>query len=211
MSADVIQGSAEWLAARCGKATASRMADIMAKTKAGWGASRANYLAELVAERLTMRPADGFTNAAMQWGTDKEPEARNAYEFLTGHSVDEVGFVDHPSIPMTGASPDGLVGDLGMVEIKCPNTSTHIDTLLAGEIAHKYVLQMTWQMECTGRRWCDFVSYDPRLPLPMRLFTRRVTFDEALGAELRQGVAAFLAEVDEKVAALEAKFERRAA
>ncbi len=211
MSASVIQGSAEWLALRCGRATASRMADIMAKTKTGWGASRANYLAELVAERLTGEPAEKFTNAAMAWGTEKEPAARDAYEFLTGETVEQVGFIPHPHIPMTGASPDGLVGAAGMVEIKCPNTATHIETLLDGSVPQKYVLQMHWQMECAGRRWCDFVSYDPRLPMPMRLFVTRVNLDEALIADMRENVAAFLREVDAKVAALTEKFQRRAA
>lgn len=208
---DVIQGSAEWLAIRCGRVTASRMSDLMAKTKTGYGASRANYMAELIAERLTGQPAERFTNEAMRWGSEKEPEARAAYEFVTGQDVVEVGFVQHPSIDMTGASPDGLVGDDGLVEIKAPNTSTHIDFLLSGTVPQKYVLQMAWQMCCTGRQWTDFVSYDPRLPLSMQLFIKRVPRDDVMIADMEAEVRAFLAEVDEKVAALTAKFERRAA
>lgn len=208
---NVIQGSPEWLALRCGRVTASRMADLMAKTKTGYGASRANYMAELIAERLTGQPTERFTNEAMRWGSDNEPKARMAYEFMTGNDVVEVGFIPHPSIDMTGASPDGLVGDDGMVEIKAPNTSTHIDTLLSGTVPQKYVLQVSWQMACTGRTWADFVSYDPRLPVSMQLFIKRVPRDDALIADMEKEVRAFLTEVDEKVAALTAKFERRAA
>jgi len=207
----IIQGTAEWHALRVGKVTASRVADVIAKTKTGWGASRANYLAELIAERLTGEPAASFTNAAMQWGTEKEPEARAAYEFRTDVEVALVGFVDHPGIAMSGASPDGLVGDNGLIELKCPNTATHIETLLGDEIPGKYITQMQWQMACTGRLWCDFASYDPRLPESMRLFIKRVERDDARIAELQTLVAAFLAELDGKVAALRSLYERREA
>lgn len=198
----IAQGSAEWFAQRAGKVTASRVADVIAKTKTGWGASRANYAAQLVAERLTGNVEPTFTNAAMQWGTDKEPEAREAYEFHAGVFVDQVGMIDHPKIAMTGASPDGLVGDAGLVEIKCPNTATHIETLLSGKVPAKYVTQMAWQMACTGRAWCDFVSFDPRMPEHMRLFVQRVDRDDTLIATLEAEVSAFLTEVSETVAAL---------
>ena len=198
----IAQGSAEWFAQRAGKVTASRVADVIAKTKTGWGASRANYAAQLVAERLTGNVEPTFTNAAMQWGTDKEPEAREAYEFHAGVFVDQVGMIAHPKIAMTGASPDGLVGDAGLVEIKCPNTATHIETLLSGKVPAKYVTQMAWQMACTGRAWCDFVSFDPRMPEHMRLFVQRVERDDTLIAALEAEVAAFLAEVTETVASL---------
>ena len=198
----IAQGSAEWFAQRAGKVTASRVADVIAKTKTGWGASRANYAAQLVAERLTGNVEPTFTNAAMQWGTDKEPEAREAYEFHAGVFVDQVGMIDHPKIAMTGASPDGLVGDAGLVEIKCPNTATHIETLLSGKVPAKYVTQMAWQMACTGRAWCDFVSFDPRMPEHMRLFVQRVDRDDTLIATLEAEVSAFLTEVSETVASL---------
>ena len=139
---EIVQGTPEWHAIRLGKVTASRVADVMAKTKTGYGASRANYMAELIAERLTGAPAERYTNAAMQWGTDKEPEARALYEFLTDAAVAQIGFVAHPTISMSGASPDGLVGYDGLVEIKCPNTATHIDTLLGVSGPSKYMLQM---------------------------------------------------------------------
>jgi len=198
----MIQGSDEWIAARLGKVTASRMADLMARTKTGYSASRANYMAELICERLTGSQADRFTNAAMQWGTDTEPQARAAYEFLTGNDVQEVGFVDHPSISMAGASPDGLVGDDGLLEIKCPNTATHIETLLANAVPDKYRKQMLWQMACTGRAWCDFVSFDPRLPGDMQLWSTRVTPEPGELSAMETEVETFIAELDAKIASL---------
>ncbi len=198
----MIQGTDEWYAARLGKATASRIADVIAKTKSGWGASRKNYLAELVAERLTGAPAEQYVNAAMQRGTELEPQARSAYAFYRDADVTQVGFVDHPTIPMSGASPDGLVGADGLVEIKCPNTATHIETLLSATIPDKYLVQMLWQMECTGRAWCDFASYDPRLPEQMRLFVKRLARDDKRLSDIAAMVKDFLAEVDQTVAAL---------
>jgi putative phage-type endonuclease len=154
------QRTEEWFAARCGKVTASRVADIIAKTKSGPSASRENYLAQLVCERMTGKPAESYSNSAMQWGTDTEPFARAAYEARMDILVTEVGFIDHPWITMSGASPDGLANE-GMVEIKCPNTATHIQTLLDRKVPEKYITQMMWQMACADRPWCDFVSFDP--------------------------------------------------
>jgi putative phage-type endonuclease len=201
------QRSAEWFAARLGKATASRVADIIARTKTGWGASRANYAAQLVAERLTGQPAETFTNAAMQHGTLTEPEARRAYSFRQDVDVMEVGFVDHPTIDMSGASPDGLIGEDGLLELKCPNTGTHIATLLGQSVPSKYITQIQWQLACTGRAWCDFASYDPRLPESMRLFVQRIERDDAAIAELEAQVTEFLAEVDETVSRLRELYE----
>lgn len=192
------QQTAEWFAARCGKVTASRIADMMAKTKTGWGASRANYAAQLVAERLTKTPAEMFSNAAMKWGTEMEPEARAAYEFYSSNSVREVGFIVHPAISASGASPDGQVGE-GLVEIKCPQTATHIETLLEGAVPSKYSYQMQWQMACTGAAWCDWVSYNPRMSENMRLFIKRVPRDDVLIKALETEVSAFLKELDETV------------
>lgn len=197
------QGTAEWFAARCGRVTASRVADLIARTKTGWGASRANYMAELVAERLTGTVADSFTNAAMQWGSAMEPAARDAYEQLKSLAVARVGFIDHPKISMSGASPDGLVDGVGLVEIKCPNTATHIDTLLSQKVPAKYITQMMWQMACTGRDWCDFVSFDPRMPDRMQMWCQRVMRDDRVIAGLETDVAEFIAELDAKVAALQ--------
>lgn len=198
------QGSEAWFAQRLGKATASRISDIVAKTKTGYSASRANYCAQLVVERLTGVVAESYSNAAMQWGTDTEPEARDAYSFYNGVTVTPAEFVIHPSISMSGASPDGYVGDMGLVEIKCPQSATHIDTLLGKSVPGKYQTQIQWQLACTGRSWCDFVSYDPRMPEHLRLFVRRVHRDAEHIANLEMEVIKFLGEVDEKVCALEA-------
>jgi putative phage-type endonuclease len=193
------QGTPEWFAQRLGKVTASRVADIIAKTQSGAAASRKNYLAQLVAERLTGQAADSFKSGAMQHGTETEPMARMAYETETGQMVTEVAMIQHPKIEMAGASPDGLVGEDGLVEIKCPNTSTHIATLMADKAPSGYMAQMQWQMACTGRAWCDFVSFDPRMPDDMQLFIKRVPRDEALIAEYEAEVVKFLAEVQETV------------
>jgi putative phage-type endonuclease len=165
----VEQRSEEWFKARLGKVTASRVADVLAKTKTGASASRTNYLTELVVERLTSQQSEFFTNEAMQWGTDTEPQARMAYEAEKGVLVDEVGFIDHSSILNFGCSPDGLVGEDGLIEIKCPNSKTHIETILSGKAPSKYIPQMQTQMAVTGKAWCDFVSFDPRLPDDLQL------------------------------------------
>ena len=196
---DIEQGTDEWFAIRCGKVTASRVADVIATTKTGYSASRANYEAQLICEILTGKPAESYSNAAMQWGTETEPLARAQYELKTGEMVNQVGFVVHPMIEQAGASPDGLVGSEGLIEIKCPNTSTHLDTLLAQKVPSKYITQMTWQMVCTGRKWCDFVSYDPRLPENLQLFVQRIELDEDYAKKLQNEVVMFLVEVNEKV------------
>lgn len=198
----MIQGSAEWVAARLGKLTASRLADALARTKTGWGASRANLMADLLVERLTGEPTDRFVNAAMQWGTDTEPQACDAYAFRTDADLTECGFVDHPTIPMSGASPDRLVGADGFLEVKCPLTATHLDTVLTGHVPGRYLTQIGWQMACTGRAWCDYISFDPRLPGNMRMFVKRVRRDDLAIAELEREARIFLAELDAKLAAL---------
>ena len=193
------QRTDEWHQQRLGKVTASRIADVIAKTKSGPAASRKNYLAELVAERLTGQPTNGYVNAAMQHGIDTEPQARAAYAFYGDKEVAECGFVDHPVLPMTGASPDGLVGDDGLVEIKCPTTATHLDFLFSHKIPDKYAVQMLWQMECTGRAWCDFATFDPRMPANLQLWVKRVERDDTRLGELRQSVSDFLREVDDTI------------
>lgn len=197
------QRSEEWFAQRCGKVTASRIADVMAKTRSGWGASRANYKAQLVAERLTGMVADSYSNAAMAWGIEKEPEARDAYEARFLKTVEEAPFVLHPKIADAGASPDGFVGEDGLVEIKCPNTSTHIETLLKGAVADKYVKQIQWQLACTGRAWCDFVSYDPRIGPELALWVKRIERDNKSIAEIEQTVIDFINEISEQVSELQ--------
>jgi putative phage-type endonuclease len=207
------QRTEEWFQARLGKVTASCIAKVMAKLKSGEpSADRMNYAAQLITERLTGVKADTFTNAAMQWGVDTEDQARAAYEFKHGAAVVETGFIDHPRIAKSGASPDGLVGDVGLVEIKCPNTATHLTTLDGGGIERKYLLQMQWQMACCDRAWCDFASFDPRLPLPMQLHVERIHRDDELIAEIEAEVSAFINELDQREAALRARYlEKEAA
>lgn len=192
----IVQGTDEWFAQRLGKVTASRVADVIAKTKSGYSTSRENYMVELALERLTGQRQEMYTNAAMQWGTDNEPLARAAYEAKTGEIVEEVGMVNHPVIEMAGASPDGLINGDGLLEIKCPNSATHITTLRSRKPQGKYITQMMWQMACTGRKWCDFVSFDPRMPAGLQLFVTRIKRDEALINELESDVLAFLIELN---------------
>jgi putative phage-type endonuclease len=195
------QRTPEWFQKRLGKVTASRIADLMAKTKTGPGASRANYLAQLVTERLTGTPTEGFQSPAMTWGIEQEAAARAAYSARTGVLVDEVDFVDHHTM-QAGASPDGLVGEDGLIEIKCPNTSTMLEYLEDRTIPQKYRLQMQWQLAVTGRDWCDFVAFDPRLPEHLQLLVIREPRNTFLVVEITHEVNQFLAEVERKVAFL---------
>ncbi|WP_455012158.1 lambda exonuclease family protein [Haemophilus parahaemolyticus] len=198
----VLQGTPEWFEQRRGKVTASRIADLMAKTKSGYSTSRQNYLMQLLCERLTGKIEEGYKSAAMQRGNDLEAEARNWYQLETGESVEEVSFIDHPKINFAGASPDGLVGAEGLIEIKCPNTATHIETLRKKEPIDRYYKQMQWQMAVTGRKWCDFVSFDNRLPDNLAYFCKRIPRDEAVIQEIEQEVQAFLLELDVTMAEL---------
>lgn len=205
-SPNIAQLTPEWFGLRLGKVTASRVSDVVARTKSGYAASRANYAAQLVCERLTGEATESFTSAAMQWGVEQEPFARDLYAFRNNVDVDEVAFVNHPKIDMAGASPDGLVGADGLVEFKCPITATHIDTLRYASVPGRYVNQMQWQMACTGRAWCDFVSFDPRMPEEMRLFVQRVQRDDGHIASLEAEVRNFLDEIDETIAELKAQY-----
>ena len=189
------QGTPEWHQLRLGKVTASRVSDVMAKIKTGESASRKNYRAELVVQRLTGMPSESFTNAAMEWGTATEPMARIAYEIAKEVLVEQVGFIEHPTIAMFGCSPDGLVHD-GMIEIKCPNSATHIEYLTDNKAPAKYINQMQCQMAVTGRKWCDFVSFDPRLPEDLQLFVVRVERDQKYIDSMEVEVVEFLTEVE---------------
>ena len=200
---NIEQRSPEWYAARCGSLGASQVADAIARTKTGWGASRANVMATLIAERMTGTTSESYSNAAMRWGIDTEPQARAMYELYSGWDVVEVGIFKHPAISWTHASPDGVIGDYGLVEIKAPNTATHIDTLLTQSIDGRYITQMQWQMACSGAHWCDFVSFDPRMPEELQLWVRRVERDVNRIGELEDMVATFLAELDAKLARLQ--------
>ena len=199
----VAQGSDAWHAARLGCVTASRVADVVAKTKSGYSASRQTYLGQLLSERLTGLPTETFQNMAMRWGSDMEVFGVGAYEAATGLETFQVGFLFHPNLAYAGASPDRLVAPDGLVEVKCPTTSTHIETLLKAEVPERYQIQMQWQMACTGRAWCDFVSFDPRLPQAYQLFIQRVPRDAERIIFLEQEVALFLEELEGKLDALE--------
>lgn len=190
------QGSLEWKMLRAGNATASRIADIVARTKSGYSTSRENYLTELVSERFGAL-SEGYTNAAMQHGTETEPFARATYEAVNGVMVQQVDYVPHPKIERAGASPDGVIDD-GLVEIKCPDSKTHFNYLIANEVPNKYKTQMAWQMACTGAKWCDFVSYDDRVIDELQYFQIRYERDDKYIEELEKEVSAFLIEVDAK-------------
>ena len=198
------QGTEEWHQIRLGKVTASRVADVMSKVKTGESAGRKNYKMDLVVERLTNNPTNSFSSPAMQWGTETEPLARMAYEAFTGVFVDQVAFCNHPTIKNFGCSPDGVIRD-GLIEIKCPNTTTHVDYLMAGIPPAKYVPQMQTQMACTGAKWCDFVSFDPRLPPELQLFVVRLDRDEAYIHEIEEEVKQFLDEVEQIYSQLKAR------
>jgi putative phage-type endonuclease len=204
------QGSQEWLQARCGSLGASQLNEALATTKGGWGASRETLKNRIIAERLTGVPAETFKNAAMEWGTAQEDNARKAYEAHTGTFVDEMGIAYHPVLKHTHASPDGLVGEDGLIEIKCPNTTTHIETLRSQKAPTKYIKQMQWQMRCVDRQWCDFVSYDPRLPEHLQLFVTRVERDDAMIAEIEKQVADFLTEIEKEIEDLNRRFSHDA-
>lgn len=200
------QGSPEWRLARCGSLGGSRFHEAIAKTKAGWGASRANLAAELVVERLTGTPTEKFVTEAMRAGTENEPQARVLYELIHDCTVETVGIIKHPSIPHSHHSPDGLVDDDGMIEIKCPQPGTHMRTLLMEKIDHKYHVQMMWGLAVSGRQWCDYVSFCPSFPAEMQLFIKRVHRDAVMIAELEQEARVFLKEVDDTISQLTAKF-----
>ena len=196
------QGTDEWLAERAGKVTASQLSNVMmAKTTAGYQ----NYAAQLVCERLTGQPVETFKSAAMEHGNETEPRARSMYELETGRDVVQCGFIPDAMLENTGASPDGLVGNLGLIEIKCPQPAKHIKNLMGGTIDKAYHLQMQWQMECTGREWCDFVSFNASFPDYLQLHITRVDADAEAQAEIRAAVTSFLANVDAKLRDLETR------
>jgi putative phage-type endonuclease len=213
MTLDLVQGSDAWLAARLGRATASRIADVVAKAKtgSGWGESRRKYRKQLVIERITGRPHVGFKNETMQRGNDLEPLAREEYIKATFNDVAEVGFVPHPRIEMAGASPDGLVGLHGLLQIKCPLDDAHYDTLKTDKIDGGYIKQMQWEMCCADRSYCDFVSFNPGWPPELQLKIILVERDDKLIAELEKEVVIFLKEVDEEVKALTDRYDMRLA
>ncbi len=199
----IAQGSPEWHALRCGKVTASRVADIMRKAKSGGvSASRQRYLGELVAERLTGIPYVGFKSADMEWGNETEEAACHHYAFMTNALLEKIAFVPHPAIVLSGASPDRLVDDDGLIEVKCPAVHTHVETLLGGAIDPDYIKQIQWQLACTGRAWCDFVSFNPLLPARLQMLVRRVHRDDDAISLIESAVIDFLDEVSSTIESL---------
>jgi putative phage-type endonuclease len=203
----VQQGSEAWHQLRMGKVTASRVADLLAKTKTGPSASRGNYLIELALQRVTKTIEESYTNAAMEWGTQTEPQARVAYEVKTGNFVDQVAFIDHPTIAGFGCSPDGIVATDGLIEIKCPNSATHWSYIKANEPPNKYFIQMQAQMSVTGAKWCDFVSFDPRMPERSQLLVVRVPRDPEYILYMEAEISLFLKEVEKEVQLMEKRNE----
>lgn len=201
------QGSPEWFEARLGRVTASRISDVMmSPTTKGYQ----NYRAELVCERLTGEPVEKYVSAAMLHGTETEPQARAFYELETGLDVIQTGFITHPSIAMSGASPDGLIGSDGGLEIKCPQMSNHIKILTGGEIDDAYMLQMQWGMECTDREWWDFVSFCPSFPCELQMHRQRIRRDDPLIEKIRAKVTTILEEVDDLEIRLSHKMQEAA-
>lgn len=211
MIVDCEQRSDAWFAARCGSLGASAIADALTKSKDGksFGATSANLRAKLVVERLTGIQEDSFKSAAMQYGIDNEDAARIAYEAYAGVFVEQVGLIKHPTINGTHASPDGLVGDDGLIEIKCPNSLTHMEAIKYQNIPTKYLYQMQWQMRCADRQWCDFVSFDPRMPEVLQLWVKRVERDNQLIAKLEADVIEFLGGVEADVIWMQAIAKQR--
>ncbi|WP_050879634.1 lambda exonuclease family protein [Candidatus Williamhamiltonella defendens] len=199
------QRTPDWFEARCGKVTASRLGDLMAKTRVGHAASRARYQAELICERLTGQREEGFVTAAMRRGMELEPEALDLYRLYSGNEVKEVGLIAHPALPDFAASPDGLVHQEGLLEIKCPNAWTHLELIKTGQMKTPWRLQMQAQMMCTGRAWCDFVSYDNRFPPELAYFQTRVSFDPLLNEDIEQAVRTFLNEIEEEIECIKRK------
>ena len=202
----MLQRSDDWFNSRLGMVTASRVSDVMAKTKTGFSATRKNYMAQLVAEHLTGIPQapDLSNNKAIQWGIENEQAAKYAYEFVTANTIEDCSFFPHPTIDLCGASPDGLVDDSGLVEIKCPNTATHIDYLLERKIPRDYQLQMTLQLACAKRKWCDFVSYDPRLDPKNNMLIIRFEPSQSDIDEIEKEISIFVVEMMEIIEKLRA-------
>lgn len=203
-SINVIQGSDEWKLAKLGHVSASSIADVMAKVKSGEAITRRKYKVRLVAERLTGKIGESYTNPSMEHGVVTEPLAKVAYEVKTSSFIDNTGFWKHPTIKWVGCSPDGLIGETGLVECKCPNTTTHIDYLFADQIPTEYYKQIQCQLWVMQREWVDFISFDDRLPQKKQLFIKRAYRDEELIKEMEKEVIIFLDEVEQMMEKLNA-------
>lgn len=193
---DCEQHSPEWREFRRGHLTASRIAVLKPLKNGSESELCRKYKLELLSEVLTGRMAEHYVSLAMDWGTEQEKNARTEYELAKDVMVDRIGFVLHPTLPRCGASPDGLIGDDGLVEIKCPITANHIDYLMGEVVPEKYAPQMYWQMACTGRQYCDFASFDPRMDEKFQLFIARLERDEKKIAEWEELATAFISDLN---------------
>ena len=200
------QGSNEWRQARCGSVGASDAPRVVRRTKTGYSADRDSLMAEKVLERLTDTPFEKYKTLAMLKGIEREPEARLLYSMVRGVEVDEVGLVQHPFVVGSHASPDGYVSGTGLIEIKCPEPAKHLDTLVSEQISNDHIVQMQWQMACTGRHWCDFVSFNPDYPAAMSLWVKRIHRDPAFISDLEREISIFIREVDRKVEQLSRRY-----
>lgn len=204
MIIEVEQGTPEWLQMRCGMGTGSGIGKAIKRigkseknpngTK--YSADREKYLMEVVCERLTGRATEHYVTDAMLWGIEHEPIAREEYGMARGCDVDPGKFAIHDRMKWFGSSSDGLVGEDGCIEIKCPTSLTHLQWVIDGVVPDEHIDQMKAAMSCYNRQWCDFISYDPRMPKDLRLFVRRLERDEPMIVEMEQEVEKFLAEVD---------------
>lgn len=196
-----VQGTDEWKIEKLGHVSAGSVSDILAKGKGGESKMRESYKWRIVTERLTGQIQESFSNDAMLWGVETEEQARTTYELTYGVTVDQTGFVKHPTMQWVGASPDGMVGTDGLIEIKCPHTKTHLQTLEIAKAPAVYIPQMQMQMWTMNRSWCDFVSYDPRLPHNLQFFCIRVNRDQEYIDNMEKEVIRFLAEVESTIEA----------
>ena len=207
----LIQGSEEWLRARCGSLGASQIHLALAKIKSGWGASRENVMADLICERLTGEPTQTYESEDMRVGKEREPLAREAYCWAKGVDVELVGIVPHPQIKGTHASPDALVPPDGLLEVKCPKRSTHLATLCGAPPEGRYLLQGCWQMACTGQQWVNIASFNPEFPPEMQLYVHRMVRDNAAISKAEEQVEEFLAELNRTLTDLLDRYQRAAA
>lgn len=206
---ELAQGSDAWKAYKCGRLGGSSISQMMAKSRdrKSWGETRKTLASRLVLERLTGIPQEGYVTDAMKRGAEVEAQARSMYGLLYNCDVEQVGWVDHPTIPWSGASPDGRVGSAGLVEFKCPEPKKHLFSLMGGSIDSEYTMQMQWQLACEGRDWVDFGTFDPRWPAEMQMLVTRVYRDDLMIAELEKEARIFLAEVEDTVRRLKEKYQ----
>ncbi|QEE11715.1 YqaJ viral recombinase family protein [Bartonella krasnovii] len=203
------QRTAEWFQARLGKVTASNVYNVLSKTAKGMPTSKyEDYKIKLMTERLTEEISQSYITPAMQWGIDYEEDPLREYAFIYDTEVTRCGFIQHPTIQMAGASPDGLIGEDGLIEIKCPQSSNHLRFFIDGNIKSEYYAQMQFQMACTGRKWCDFMSYNPNFvgkSTGLRMKIKRINRDEEQIEQINQAVEIFLAEIDQEMQKILAK------